>query len=137
MSRQFRDRNGQLTGYAFVCGYVEVRSWLTISRQHQVYHVKGFDPFDGHHWEVARTLPEIRRVAKKLLGRMNVLTEDLEKASSITLDRRMDSSLHGMKVRFVKRVGNQIEVELLDTKGLYRKGETFIASPYDLVISKN
>jgi len=57
---------GKLTSYGFACGYIERRGGFTLSREHNVYHVKGFGAGTVPHWETARTLTEARTLLRQL-----------------------------------------------------------------------
>lgn len=39
---KFYTKRGLLTRYAFACGYTESKDGLTLSMEHGVYHVRGF-----------------------------------------------------------------------------------------------
>jgi hypothetical protein len=61
---KFYTKANKLTPYSFSCGYTETKGpsgeCLTISREHSVYHVKGFLNKERV-WESFRTLTEARK----------------------------------------------------------------------------
>lgn len=65
---RLQTKQNQLTAYAFSCGYTESRGGFTISREHGVYHIKGFGGGSVRQWETARTLTEARRALRNMKG---------------------------------------------------------------------
>lgn len=61
-----RDHKGQLTAYAFACGYVETYGAFTLSMEHHVYHVKGFGADGIRRWESAETLTKARKLMRAM-----------------------------------------------------------------------
>lgn len=73
---KFRNAAGNLTPYAFACGYVERYGAdeyprATICREPDGYHVKGFDRARCHFWESFPTVREARAYARKQAGKRN------------------------------------------------------------------
>jgi hypothetical protein len=65
---QFHNKAGNLTPYAFACGYVETyrneKSRLTLSKERNDWHVKGFID-DVHTWESFTTLKQARDYCRR------------------------------------------------------------------------
>lgn len=59
----FYTKNGNLTRYAFSCGYIEKRGSISLEKEHHSYHVKGFagELQDTRIWESFHTLSEARK----------------------------------------------------------------------------
>jgi len=68
---KFKNKDGTITGYSFMCGYVEVYGdWLHGNGVHlsidgDSYHVKGFGT-----WETFQLVKEARKFARKF-GTLN------------------------------------------------------------------
>jgi len=68
---KFHDKNGDLTGYSFLCGYVEryekdgdSENSLTLLKEPNDWHVKGF--LNGKHvWESFEKLKDARNFCRK------------------------------------------------------------------------
>ncbi len=74
---KFRNASGNLTRYAFACGYVERYGQddtprATISREPNDFHVKGFDRDGSHFWEVFDTVKEARAFARSKSGKLRL-----------------------------------------------------------------
>jgi hypothetical protein len=66
---KFKNKNGTLTPYAFACGYVEKYGPLTLWREPNDWHVRGF--VDGARlWECFETLREARQYARRTGGKL-------------------------------------------------------------------
>lgn len=57
----FYTGKGDLTPYSFLCGYIEQRGRMSLSKEHGIYHVKGFDQNEKHVHESYDTLYEARK----------------------------------------------------------------------------
>lgn len=71
----FYTKKGDLTPYAFSCGYIEQRGRMSLEKEHSCYHVKGvtvsfggatvggggFDQDEKRVWETFDTLSEARK----------------------------------------------------------------------------
>jgi uncharacterized protein (DUF1330 family) len=63
---KMRDKRGQLTAYAFACGYIERIGQLNLSRGHNAYYVKG--GIDNTHiYKVFTTLKDARKCMRSYL----------------------------------------------------------------------
>lgn len=61
---KFYNQKGNLTRYAFACGYIERNKHVTLSMEHGVYIVRGF--VDGTHInESFRNVTDARKVVRK------------------------------------------------------------------------
>ena len=70
MKNKFFNKNSTLTSYSFACGYVEEYGDLTISREPNGYHVKGFDKQDSHFWEIREKVKDARVLAREKGGKL-------------------------------------------------------------------
>lgn len=65
---KFKNKNGTLTRYSFMCGYLEVyvkgEDRVVISKEPNDYHVKGFHN-EKHIWEIFEKVKDARRFARK------------------------------------------------------------------------
>ena len=71
---KFNNKNGTLTSYSFICGYVEEYGdsdfpRAAISKEND-YHVKGFDRDEKHFWKTFETVKEARSFARKQAGKL-------------------------------------------------------------------
>ena len=67
---QFHNANGTLTPYAFACGYPEKYGELTLWKEPNDWHVRGF--IDGTRiWESFETVTEARKFARKTGGKLS------------------------------------------------------------------
>lgn len=74
---KFRNADGTLTGYAFICGYVERYGEAdtpraVISREPNGLHVRGFDREGIYFWEIFETSHDARRFARSKAGKMRL-----------------------------------------------------------------
>ena len=70
MKNKFFNKDGTITSYSFACGYVEEYGDLTISREANGYHVKGYDKEDNHFWEIFEKVKDARAFARKNGGKL-------------------------------------------------------------------
>ncbi len=56
-----------VSAYNLACGCVQREENFSLSREHSVYHVKGFDNQEKHVWKSFDTLAEARKELKKLV----------------------------------------------------------------------
>lgn len=77
MKNKFHNKDGTITDYSFLCGYVEKYGTddiprATISREPNGYHVKGFDKDSVHFWEIFEKVKEARSFARKTAGKLKI-----------------------------------------------------------------
>jgi hypothetical protein len=74
MKNKFRNQDGTITAYSFLCGYEERYGndipRATISREPNGYHVKGFDKDGKHFWEIEEKVKDARTFARKQAGKL-------------------------------------------------------------------
>jgi hypothetical protein len=58
---KLRNKRGELTSYAFACGYIEKRKLMTLSREHNTYLIKGISSYGVHVMRGFTTLGEARK----------------------------------------------------------------------------
>ena len=67
MTMKLLTKDGKLTAYAFACGYVEKRGFVTLCREYGAYLCKRHPSHPAGHTIVAcRTINEGRTTARKL-----------------------------------------------------------------------
>ena len=75
MKNKFFNKDGTITSYSFLCGYVEkygqeIFPRATISREANGYHIKGYDENDSHFWEIREKVKDARAFARKNGGKL-------------------------------------------------------------------
>lgn len=73
----FYTGEGDLTPYAFLCGYVERRASMTLEREHGFYHVKGLDQDEKHVYKTFEQLSEARKFFRTFPKTHPVLIKEL------------------------------------------------------------
>ena len=56
-----------VSAYELSCGCVQKEGNFSLTKEHSVYHIKGFDKQDKHVWKSFDTLTEARKEFKKLV----------------------------------------------------------------------